>query len=133
MAKLIHNLANTNRQNNLYYNTTSDCCPCWSFTEETFQHVLSCTSPYATTYRAQTLEELVTGLTTAQTIPEVIVAIWYGTLQWEKTSSGRVHAPTVGPLYQADILLMAAFTEQYYTIGWYQLLLGRLGKNGKMR
>jgi hypothetical protein len=126
-AKLIHNLANTNRQNNLYYNTTPDC-PCCSLTEETFQHVLSCTSSYTVTHRAQALADLVTGLTTAQTPPAIIEAIRYGTIQWEKTSPGRVHAPTAGSLYHTDILVTAAFTEQYYTIGWYQLLLGRIGK-----
>jgi hypothetical protein len=40
-TKLIHNLANTNRQNYLYY-SASPLCPGCLIKEETFEHVLIC-------------------------------------------------------------------------------------------
>jgi hypothetical protein len=39
-----------------------------------------------------------------------------------------VHATTVGSLKGPDILLTAAFTEQFHNIGWYHMLMGRLSK-----
>jgi len=41
VAKLIHNLVNTNRQNFLYYKTSASCS-IGDTQEETFKHVLTC-------------------------------------------------------------------------------------------
>jgi hypothetical protein len=38
----------------------------------------------------------------------------------------RVRAPMVGSLRGPNVLLTAAFTEQFQSIGWYHFLLGRL-------
>jgi hypothetical protein len=43
VTKLVHQLSNTNRQNKLLYDKP-DMCPCCGTQEETFQHVLKCTS-----------------------------------------------------------------------------------------
>jgi hypothetical protein len=44
IAKLIHQLVNTNRQNSLYYGTTK-LCPTCNLEEETMHHVLLCGDP----------------------------------------------------------------------------------------
>jgi hypothetical protein len=70
-----------------------------------------------------------TDLLTINTPPKVVEAIIYGTEQWinnQAAAHHTVHAPTVGSLRGPDILLTAAFTEQYQSIGWYHLLMGRL-------
>jgi hypothetical protein len=48
-AKLVHKLVNTNVQNQLFYGR-SPLCPCCKTTDETLQHILSCTSPGTLTY-----------------------------------------------------------------------------------
>jgi hypothetical protein len=60
---------------------------------------------------------------------EVIDAIKYGMLQWIAGQQGEhttVHALTAGSLRGPDISLTMAFTDQFHTIGWYHLLMGRL-------
>ena len=48
----------------------------------------------------------------------------------QKQGAGQhpVHAPTVGLLRGPDILLTAAFTEQYHSIGWTHMFMGLLSK-----
>ncbi len=36
------------------------------------------------------------------------------------------HTFTVGSLRGPDVLLSAAFTDQFHSIGWHHLLMGRL-------
>jgi hypothetical protein len=126
-AKLVHNLANTNRQNHLLYNKPSTC-PCCNTDEETFEHVLRCHSESANTHRTQAIDELVASLNKLNTPSTVIDAILHGITSWLEFPNGdqRIRAPTVGSLKAADVILTAAFQEQYHTIGWFQLHLGRL-------
>jgi hypothetical protein len=59
----------------------------------------------------------------------VISTIIHGITMWVRHQTEedlRVHAPTVGSLRGPDVLLTAAFTEQFQSIGWYHFLLGRL-------
>jgi hypothetical protein len=49
MAKLIHGLANTNRQNHLYYNT-ANLCPSFNVEEETFENALTSWHPTTCTF-----------------------------------------------------------------------------------
>jgi hypothetical protein len=56
-TKLIHNLANTNRQNHLFYGTTNLCPGCHSL-EETFEHVLKCNCRATTEHRDECLKVL---------------------------------------------------------------------------
>ncbi len=60
---------------------------------------------------------------------KVISAILHGITMWvhmQTETDLRVHAPTVGSLRGPDVLLTAAFTEQFQSTGWNQFLLGRL-------
>jgi hypothetical protein len=59
ISKLIHNLANTNRQNHLFYGASNQCPGCQS-SEETFEHVLKCTYPMTIETRDKCLKELET-------------------------------------------------------------------------
>jgi hypothetical protein len=55
-AKLVHNLANTNRQNFLYYQMSPNCPGC-RLVEETFEHVLQCTCSQTAEFRQTQLSE----------------------------------------------------------------------------
>jgi hypothetical protein len=60
-AKLIHNLANTNLQNHLYYGTSSACPGCQQ-DEETFEHVLTCSFPPTRRHRDTCIKVLESSL-----------------------------------------------------------------------
>lgn len=128
VAKLIHKLVNTNKQNQLFYGK-SPLCPCCQSSEESLPHLLSCDSDSAMEHRNKALLELQSNLKTINTPMEVIDAIKYGMLQWIAGQQGEhttVHALTAGSLRGPDISLTMAFTDQFHTIGWYHLLMGRL-------
>lgn len=129
-AKLIHNLANTNRQNHLFYNKPNTC-PCCNVHEETFQHVLRCSAASVSSHRDSAIQELTSSLNKFNTPPNVTDAILHGIKSWlelDLDDTRHIRAPTVGSLKAADVILTAAFHEQFSTIGWYQFLLGRLSK-----
>lgn len=130
IAKLIHNLVNTNKQNNKYYGT-SPLCPSCNIEIETMAHVLTCQSPGAAANRAQALSILQADLAAINTPSQVIDAINHGTLEWERTQRQphtSVHAKTRGSLQGPDMLLTMAFTDQFQNIGWLHLLMGRLSR-----
>ena len=127
-AKLIHGLANTNRQNHLFY-ATSPTCPCCQEYEESFEHVLVCGSTASSSSRASALQELTIGLEKINTPEQVLEAIILGLNTWITSASDptvRVHAPTAGSLHGGDMLLTTAFMEQHHSIGWFQFALGRI-------
>jgi hypothetical protein len=80
-AKLIHELANTNVQNHKYY-SKSPACPCCSTMDETFSHVLSCSSLISTEHRNNALQELWKDLQRINTPSDVIEAFCHGTNMW---------------------------------------------------
>jgi hypothetical protein len=128
VAKLQHNLLNTNYQNARFYGK-SPTCPCCLSHVETLVHVLSCSSDGATEHRQKAINLLETDLASIKTPVEVISAILHGTTMWvhlQTEENLRVHAPMVGSLRGPDMLLTATFTEQFQSIGWNQFLLGRL-------
>ena len=128
VAKLIHNLANTNAQNAKFYGK-SPSCPCCLLHDETLAHIFSCPSEGSIEHRAKALVTLQADLTNISTPTAVIEAITYGITMWvrqQMESDLSIHAPTVGSLCGPDILLTVAFTEQYQSIGWYNFLLGRI-------
>jgi hypothetical protein len=129
-AKLIHNLANTNHQSHVFYNKPNTC-PCCNVHEETFQHVLRCSAAYVCSHRDSAIQELTSSLNKCNTPPNVTNAILHGIKSWlelDLDDTRPIRAPTVGSLKAADVILTAAFHEQFNTIGWYQFLLGRLSK-----
>ncbi len=66
VAKLQHNLINTNSQNAWYYGK-SPLCPCCSTTAETLEHFLSCPSEGSTACRLKALSLLQDDLTSIKT------------------------------------------------------------------
>jgi hypothetical protein len=90
-AKLIHQLINTNRQNNLYYGD-SPTCPCCKHIEESFLHVLSCSDVSAIAHRSSALSHLLSSLKQIGTPPKIITAFEHGFQHW-MASSTRIHAP----------------------------------------
>jgi hypothetical protein len=128
VAKLIHHLVNTNQQNHRFYGK-SPLCPCCEDTVETVPHVLSCTATSSTSNRAISLTVLQTDLKLLNTPVQVIDALTHGIKTWESSLTNphiTARALTVGSLHGPDVLLTAAFTDQWSSIGWDHLFLGRL-------
>ncbi|MFN9979194.1 MAG: hypothetical protein ACK53Y_04740, partial [bacterium] len=62
-----------------------------------------------------------------KTPQHIIDAVAHGMSNWiDCTDPSLVRPYPFGSLLTGDILLPAAFTEQYHSIGWYQLLLGQI-------
>jgi hypothetical protein len=127
ITKLIYNLANTNRQNSLFYGT-SNLCPGCQWEEETFEHVLRCSLPATVPFREEQLEVLSSNLQGIHTPEQVVITIMHGFRVWLTPMSLTSRAATVGSLKGQDILLTTAYHEQLHSIGWYQLSLGRVSK-----
>jgi len=125
-AKLVHNLANTNRQNFLLYKSTPLCPLCNDY-EETFQHVLQCREASASTHRAAQLHTLEIHLINIQTPREIVRAILHGFREWQY-SRQRSRALTFGSVYGPDVLLTSAYHEQFHDIGWLNFSLGRISQ-----
>ena len=130
ITKVIHKLVNTIHKSRQFYGK-SPLCPCCETQDETLQHILSCTSSGSAEARKNALLTLQTDLTALDTPPPVLEAILHGTNMWiinQGDEHRPVHATTVGSLKGPDILLTAAFTEQFHNIGWCHMLMGRLSK-----
>jgi hypothetical protein len=112
-----------------YYGKSPSCPCCLLSTEETLAHVFSCDSDGSTEHRLKAISNLQDDLASIKIPPAVTSAIIHGFTMWvhhQTEEDLRVHAPTVGFQRGLDILLTAAFTEQFHSIGWYHFLLGRL-------
>jgi hypothetical protein len=130
IIKIIHNLVNTNHQNNKYYGT-SPLCPCCTSVAETLSHVLTCQSPEATANRSKALSLLQTELLSINTPLTVIEAMTHGIIEWGKQQQDPNHpvqAITRGSLSGPDMLLTRAFTDRFNNVGWNHLLLGWLSR-----
>lgn len=131
-AKLVHHLINTNVQNHKYYGSSS-LCPCCQEQDETFAHVLQCKSPSALSHRSQATEQLRNNLLKIHTPVPIIDALLHGIQKWTtEVPSNQVRSLTIGSLKAGDVVLTSAFTEQFHTIGWLQLLLGRLSNKWEL-
>jgi hypothetical protein len=71
-------LVNTNKQNNLFYDTPPTCPSCQEV-DESFEHALTCGSSASCTQRDLALQELNTGVKKINTPEQVIEAIITGT------------------------------------------------------
>jgi hypothetical protein len=132
MAKLVHGLVNTNRQNHLYYGQ-SFSCPICQGPEETLLHVFTCPNSEAAAYRLLRLDELYTDLLKANTPPPILAAIKHGFSSWlQNPESTDIKAMTAGSLRGPDAVLTAAFHEQVNHIGWYNFCLDRVSKKWAM-
>jgi hypothetical protein len=131
MAKLIHNLVNTNLQNQKFYGK-SPLCPSCQTSEETWAHVFTCGSKGSIESRIIALQVLQKDLAAINTPEEVIAAITHGMEMWERSQTHPqlpVHALTAGSLCGPKVLLTAAFTDQFHSIGWQHILMGRLSRH----
>jgi hypothetical protein len=61
---------------------------------------------------------------------QVVHTILHGILEWLHSDrpSSQSHAPTSGSLQGPDIILTSAYTEQFQSLGWYQLCLDRASR-----
>jgi hypothetical protein len=91
-AKLIHNLANTNRQNHLYYGTSSACPGCLH-QEETFEHVILCQVNTTRVFWDLRLKDLETSLQQCL-LPPIIRVIYQGFSNWLQPNTPRHSRPT---------------------------------------
>jgi hypothetical protein len=123
-AKLIHKLSNVNKQNNLYFKTNSTYPICTRI-EEDFQHVLECQDPRAIVYWKNCLTQLETDINNICTPTIVTKTIIQGFTHWLTPPVGRSRAPTTGSLVGPDVLLTAAYYEQFYELmlTWFQFCL----------
>jgi len=127
-SKIFHKLVNTNRQNHLFYGTSS-LCPICRQAEETLQHVFTCNHSSASAHRTLCLDKMFRTLENAQTPQPVLDSLKYGFHTWmENPTRQGVRAPTAGSLRGPDAVLTSAFTEQYQNIGWFHMCLGRVSK-----
>jgi hypothetical protein len=91
IVKLIHNLANTNRQNQLFYGT-SNLCPGYQSLEETFKHVLKCNFHTTTKHCDECLKAFETNLTKISMPVPIVHTILHEFSTWlnsEPSSSSR--------------------------------------------
>ncbi len=124
-SKLIHNLANVNKQNQLYYKTDPRCPICLQVDED-FVNVLTCTDPRSTQNRQELLLQLekdVTNIHTPKVVLQTILQVFH---HWLNPITTQSRVPTVGSLAGPDILLTSAYHEQFHTLSWYQCCLGRI-------
>lgn len=99
VAKFIHNLINTNHQNQKFYGK-SPLCPYCQQTDETRANAFTCGAQRSTDSQIKALKELQNDLTPINTPVEVIDVITHS-----MTIVGSPH------------LLTAAFTDQFHSIG----------------
>ncbi len=128
IVKLAHGLYQTNERNNRYYNTTEMCPICGERTE-TFSHVMTCKEPSIAEYRSTQLKILKESLGKIKTPELIIDTLLHGIEDWTDQEGGedrKVHAPLAGSVKPAEILLTQVFVEQRETIGWEQMLWGRI-------
>jgi hypothetical protein len=114
VAKFIHNLINTNHQNQKFYGKTP-LCPCCQQTDETRANVFTCGAQRSTDSQIKALKELQNDLTPINTPVKVIDVITHSMTMWECFQTNlqlQVHALTVGSPH----LLTAAFTDQFHSI-----------------
>lgn len=60
---------------------------------------------------------------------QVLISIQHGTHHWNSaTDPSKVYALSRGSIQNGDTYLTAAFIEQFLSIGWDQLFIGRIRK-----
>jgi len=116
----------------MYYGSSS-LCPCCQVEIETFSHVFKCKSPSASHHRTMALESLQKNLKNIHTPENMVIALLHGITQWTtEVPIAQVRALTMESLQASNVVLTSAFAEQYHSIGWLQLLLGRISKKWEL-
>jgi hypothetical protein len=114
-----------NRQNSLLYNT-NPLCPLCEISEETFEHVLTCSDARASNHRDEQLQQLKRSLGVNGTPTVIINSIMQGFQHWINPISSTSRAPTYSSVNGPEVLLTAAYHEQFHELGWHQCSLGRI-------
>jgi hypothetical protein len=97
--------------------------------EETFEHVLTCPHPLTKHHRDTVLLCLQEDLTASNFPPKMIRMILYGFSQWlDPLLSSSSKSLTYGSVHLLDMILTAAYTEQFSRLGCFQFTLGWLSR-----
>jgi len=126
IAKLSHQLWNTNSQNHKYYGQ-NDLCPYCKQSSETMTHIFTCTHPEATTNRASALDTLRQSLApiTPSNLLDTLIS---GLTQWTADPTLPTPlAPTEGSILPQLASLTTAFRQQS-SLSWLALIRGHLAK-----
>jgi len=126
IAKLIHGLANTNRQNHLYYKMSKNLCRGCQREGETFEYVLLCSYSATQLVRHTAMLQFDQALASSGLPSSITKVLLHGFSEWFRPPSGHSRAPTFGSVIPVDVTLTAAYTEQYHTLAWYNFALGRV-------
>jgi glutaredoxin len=133
-CKLLHNLLNTNEQNNKYYKSSAQCPHCLE-ASETFWHVLSCSHPEVAHFRSNQQDILWATLTRLQTPDRVVRYLKMGVSSTEPLTEASAQSCSRSPLTdnedtatysQSDDTGLSAFYQQSQRIGLDNLLRGRI-------
>ncbi len=128
ISKLVHGLYQTKSKDNKYYGTPATC-PCCQHHNETLNHVFTCTSSTTLQQRNVAITKLQSALEKIRTPTAIISSLVHGLQEWAVSQTEPDHpvlAPSRGSVTPAEILLTQAFTEQTVSLGWDQLLRGRI-------
>jgi len=82
----------------------------------------------ASEYREEQLSLLEKSLRDLGTPTAIVHSIMQGLTHWLTPITTRSRAPTCGSVLSFDILVTAAYQEQFYDLDWFQLCLGRVSK-----
>jgi hypothetical protein len=75
------------------------------------------------------LTQLLDSLKAINTPHQVLISIQHGTHHWNSaTDPSKVYALSRGSIQNGDTYLTVAFIEQFLSIGWDQLFIGRIRK-----
>jgi hypothetical protein len=92
-------------------------------------HAFTCEFQDPMESMSKALKDLQQNLSGINTLVEDIDTFTDGMVMQENFQCNphtTVHALTVGSLHGPDVLLTAAFTDQFHSIEWHHLLMGRL-------
>jgi hypothetical protein len=131
--KLLHDILNTNTQNNKFYRS-SNLCPHCHTESESFLHVLSCPHPEVSKFRSEQQEILWKALTKLNTPILLVATLKKGlsslsiseSLSSTQSPSFPDHHPSA-PM-EVTTLLHEAYLQQTESLGWDNFFRGRISK-----
>jgi hypothetical protein len=115
---------NTNSQNKRFYGQPG-ICPCCNLLEESFSHMLSCSSDSSNTHREIELENLQNNLMKQGTPQNITATIIHGIANWILKKSAfniKQTSPTFGSVLAVDAAITQAYYEQTMLLGWDNVL-----------
>jgi hypothetical protein len=131
--KLLHDILNTNTQNNKFYRS-SDLCPHCHTESESFLHVLSCPHPEVSKFRSEQQEILWKALAKLNIPISLVATLKKGlsslniseSLSSTQSPSFLDHQPSA-PM-EVTTLLHEAYIQQTESLGWDNFFRGRISR-----